>query len=491
MLIFNASNNPFEKGSEGREMVPRRKVRAWTILLLILLFLFGSCVRGARAMTVEEEKKLGKKIILEIEKSVDQVKDLALQAFLDKMGRSLVAQVGPTSFEFKFYLIKASDPNAFAIPGGYIFVTTGLIVLAENEQEVAGVLSHEIGHVTSRHVAQMIERSKRLSIASMAAMIAGILLGGGGQGSQAAAAMAVATAEALALKYTRENEVEADHKSLQYMTKAGYDPNGLITFLNKINKVSSASSPKIPAYLSTHPVTENRISLLENILQMGPKPVGPFKSTGNFRRIQAKVFVEERDSNVAITYFQPLVDANPQDLDGYYGLGLAYRKMGRLDKSAEVFQKAHALAPNDPDILRELGVVCFLSGKLDLAIENLEAMRSIPRNGTDSNEDLLSLYYLGRGYQEKGDFTKALPLFLRVQKEMPEFVDVHYHLGSVYGRMGQRGRSHLYFGTYFKLKGERNNALLHFRKASDLLEKGSPEREEVQREIKELTPSKP
>jgi predicted Zn-dependent protease len=470
-------------------MVLRKKITCWVILTLILFLLLGSFVKGASALTTEEEKKLGKKIILEIEKSAEIERDLSLQSFINRIGRSLVAQIGPSPFEFKFFLIKGTDPNAFAIPGGYIFVTTGLIVLADNEQEVAGVLGHEIGHVTSRHIAQMIERSKRLNLASLAAIIAGVLLGGGGTSSEAIATMSMATAEAYTLKYTRENEVEADHKSLQYTIKAGYDPNGLITFLNKINKISLGSA-KIPAYLLDHPVTEDRISLLQNLLRIGPKPVGPFKSIGNFKRIQAKVFVEERESNVAITYFQSLVDANPEDLDGYYGLGLAYQKMGRLDRSAEVFQKAHALAPNDPDILRELGVVCFLSGKLDLAIGNLEALRSIPSNGTDSNEDLSGLYYLGRSYQEKGDFAKALPLFLRVHKEMPEFIDVFYNLGSVYGRIGERGLSHFYFGKHFKLRGEKNNALLHFKTALEWLERGSPEREEAQREIKELTQAK-
>jgi tetratricopeptide (TPR) repeat protein len=114
----------------------------------------------------------------------------------------------------------------------------------------------------------------------------------------------------------------------------------------------------------------------------------------------------------------------------------------------------------------------------------------MPQTGAQQNDDLSGLYYLGRGYQEKGDFAKALPLFLKVEKEMPDFVDVHYHLGSVYGRMGQRGRSHYYFGKYFKLRGERDNALLHFRKASEFLEVGSPEKQEAQKEIKELTGGK-
>src|SRR5512136_2382447 len=186
----------------------QRKILVYTASFLLLFFLFESFTRGAYAMTTEEEKKLGKRVLLEIQKEADIVRDLNVQAYVERVGYSLVDQLGPTPFDFRFYVIKALDPNAFAIPGGYIFVTTGLLILAENEHEVAGVLSHEIAHVTARHVAQMIERSKRLNIATLAAMIAGMLLGGaagGGQGGQAAAAMAMATAQALTLKYTREN----------------------------------------------------------------------------------------------------------------------------------------------------------------------------------------------------------------------------------------------------------------------------------------------
>jgi predicted Zn-dependent protease len=319
----------------------------------------------------------------------------------------------------------------------------------------------------------------------MVAVLAAMLAGRGGAGSQAGAAMAMATAEALTLKYTREMETDADQNGLHCMIKAGYDPNGMITFMNKMLRMSLELAPQIPTYLSTHPETENRISLLENLLQITQKPSGPFRTIPNFKEIQVKAFVEEREPHVTVTHFQSLIDANPNHSEGYYGLGLAYRKMGRLDKSTEALQHAHSLAPKDFNISRELGIVYFLSGKVDQAIENLEAIRSTP--GADQNNDLSILYYLGRGYQEKGDFVRALPLLLKVQKEKPEFIDVYYHLGSVYGRIGQKGLSHFYFGKHFKLKWERNNALLHFRTAIDWLERGSPEREEAQREIKELT----
>ena len=466
-------------------MLPRKNISIW-VIPFFLLFLFGSFIRGAWALTTAEEKKLGKEVLLEMEKKVEFVRDLSIQTFLDKVGQSLVAQISPTPFEFKFYLINALDPNAFALPGGYIFITTGLIVLAESEQELAGVLSHELAHITQRHVAKMIERSKRLNIASMVAMIAAMLAGGGGAGSQAGMAMAMATGEALALKYTREMEADADQNSLQYMIKAGYDPNGLLTFMNKIYKLSLTSTLNIPPYLSTHPVIEDRISLMENLLQTGQKPVGPYKAFGNYKKIQVKAFVEERDPHIAVNHFQSLVDSDSQNSDAYYGLGLSYRKMGRLDKALETLQHGYSLAPNDSDILRELGIVYFFSGKLDQAIKNLEAVYSTPKAGGGQSDDLLTLYYLGRGYQERGAFANALPLFLKVQGGHPEFIDVQHNLGSVYGRMGEKGLSHFYFGKYFKLRGDKKNALLHFRTALDWLDRGRPEREETQREIKEL-----
>lgn len=469
-------------------MALRRTSPIWIVPALVFSLLLGSFIREASALTTEEEKKLGKKILLEMEKHVEWVKDPTIQVFVDRIGYSIVRESGPTPFEFKFYVIKAQDPNAFAIPGGYIFVTTGLFVLAENEQEIAGVLSHEISHVNGRHIDQMIERSKRLNIATLAALIAGALVGRGGSGSQAVAVTAMAAAESVMLKYTREMETDADQNGLYRMIKAGYDPSGMITFLNKINRMSLSTAPQVPVYLLTHPAIESRIALLENLMQTGQKPVGPFKKVGNFKRVQSKAFAEERAPDVAVNHFESMVRTNPQDVDEIYGLGLAFKKMGRLDKSIEVFQRGLSLSPKDPDLLRELGIVYFLSGKPDRAIENLEAARSV--SVPDQDVDLSTLYYLGRGYQEKGDFGNALPLFLKVQKEMPEFIDVYHNLGSVYGRMGQKGLSHLYFGKHFKLRGERNNALLHFRTAFEWLEKGSPEKEEAQKEIKELTSAK-
>jgi len=232
---------------------------------------------------MEEERKIGKQVFVEIEKGGGIAEDLTLQGFIDRVGRSLVPHAGPTPFDFRFYVVKDQNANAFAVPGGYVFTTTGLLVLAESEDEVAGVVSHEIAHVTSRHIADLIDRSKRMSLVTLAAMLAGALAGG--QASQAITTSAMAAQQTMALKYTRDHETEADQNGLHTLIKTGYDPHGLVTFLNKLYKQSLASAPKIPAYLSTHPGPENRVALLESLIQIEPKPPGSPKTSEDFRGI--------------------------------------------------------------------------------------------------------------------------------------------------------------------------------------------------------------
>jgi predicted Zn-dependent protease len=454
------------------------------ILAFLILSLFVSFLQTGQAMTTEEEKKLGKTVLVEMVKRLDLVRDLPLQAFVNRVGRSLVNQVGPTPFEFDFYLIKGHDPNAFAIPGGHIFVTTGLIALAETEPEVAGVISHEIAHITGRHVAQMFERAKRLSIVTLAAMIAGAIAGRGGKASEAITTTAMASAEAMMLKYTRDNETDADQNSLHYMTKAGYDPQALTSFLKRMDRYSLAMAPKIPQYLSTHPALDARTSLLENLLSLEPKTLHPFPGTGDYKRIQNRAFIEERDPSTGVSHFEAQVKANPQDQDALLGLGLAYQKAGRLDKSIEVLQTVSRADPGDAELLRELGVAFFLSGKMEHAIEALTL------KSPNQKDDPQSLYFLGKAYQEQGSLDQALSAFQKVQKGVPDFLDNYHNLGSVYGRMGQKGLSHFSFGKYFEMKGERNTALLHYRTALDFLERGSPERTEAQQKVRELIPTK-
>ncbi len=458
------------------------KVRWLLCSIVLVVFLSGILTSEVRAMTTQEEKKIGKKAVEEVMKQLEVIREPSVQAFVNRVGRSLVSQVSPSPFEFDFYIVKGNDPNAFAIPGGHIFVSTGLLILADNEPEVAGVLAHEIAHVTGRHIARMIEKSKPLNIVTLAAIVAGAMLGGGGKGSQAAIASAMAGAESMMLKYTREIEAEADQNGVHLMIKAGYDPQAMTNFLKKMERYSLANIPKFPSHLSDHPTLESRVSFLDNLLTFESRPPHPFEGIGSYRRIQTKAFMEEREPSAAVSHFEAAIKANPNDPEAVFGLGLAFQKAGRLDKAIEVLQAGSLSDPQDADLQSELGVAYFLSGKLNEALKTLEPLAQ--------SNDSRSLYYLGRAYQEKGDLDQALKLFLRVRKDLGDFVDIYYNLGSVYGRLGQKGLSHFSFAKYFELRGDKTNALLHYRTALDFLERGAPEREEAQRTVRELTQPK-
>ena len=176
----------------------------------------------------------------------------------------VLKQTQKAPFNFRFLIINSSAINAFATPGGYIYINKGLISVAENEGELAGVIAHEIGHANARHIASIIEKSQKLNIATLAAIIAGAFLGGGGEATAAIAAFSLAGNSSLTLKYMREHEEEADRLGIVYLVDAGYYPAAMVDFL-KIMKQHEFLSKTMPSYLLTHPGTDDRIFYLDSL----------------------------------------------------------------------------------------------------------------------------------------------------------------------------------------------------------------------------------
>jgi tetratricopeptide (TPR) repeat protein len=202
-------------------------------------------------------------------------------------------------------------------------------------------------------------------------------------------------------------------------------------------------------------------------------------SRGNGRglkRVQTKLFVEERQAQSAITHFQSILKGKPTDLDALFGLALAHKKMGRIDLAIGELERARQMSPRDGGVLRELGICYFLNGRLDDASSVLGESLVIDPN------DILSLYYMGRTFQEKGDLEGSLKSYLRAKEINPNLVDLYYSLAMVYGKRGDRCNSHRNFGTYFDKRGAVKNALFHFKKAVQHCD----EEEGIQQEIRRL-----
>ncbi|MCS7263812.1 MAG: M48 family metallopeptidase [Armatimonadetes bacterium] len=226
----------------------------------------------------QEEKRLGEEAVKEFEQKVKVLNDHPALAQL----RQIVARIVPVTERPKMvYTVKViedNEPNAFTFPGGFMYVTTGLLKLAESEHELAAVIAHEIAHNTHMHAIQMIRKESRLSIPVLLAMLAAVFI----RGDTAAQAAQIVSqvVQVLMLGYSRDMEREADEAAFTYLMRAGYNPVGLLTFFEKLARLEKQSTPPqfLPGYWTTHPALEERINsvkqwLTASSLQINRRPV--------------------------------------------------------------------------------------------------------------------------------------------------------------------------------------------------------------------------
>ena len=207
-------------------------------------------------LSVPEERQLGEQVNHEVRGQVKLVRDEAVVEYVRAIGQRIVQASGPQPFTFRFYVVEDDEINAFALPAGYVYVHTEVLLRSRNVSELAGVVGHEIGHVVKRHVAQNYRRQQGVGIAHSLGVVAAAVIGGG------LAAEAVNVGGGLAAmaylnQFGREAEREADNFAVEVLPRAGYDPRGLVTFFETLMQESCGSEP--PAFLSSHPATRERI----------------------------------------------------------------------------------------------------------------------------------------------------------------------------------------------------------------------------------------
>ena len=248
-------------------MISLHKVIAIVIIAVIAIVSLVPPV--VRSITIKEEEDLSSQMMAAIYKHYDVIDDPEIVNYVNEIGDRILATLPQQPFRYQFHVIKDDVYNAFATPAGHIFVYTGLIDAMVEEEELAGILGHEIAHVYCRHISQQIERQKKMGWASLAGLAAGVLLGVGGAGeaAQAVTMGSQAATQSVALAYGREDEMQADQFGVKFITGAGYSAEGLLKILKKIRSKTWFGSDQIPAYLQTHPAVEDRISFLESWIE--------------------------------------------------------------------------------------------------------------------------------------------------------------------------------------------------------------------------------
>jgi predicted Zn-dependent protease len=454
------------------------RINKWKVFyILILCLLFQTSGFAYASFTIEDEIKLGKEFYEKLEKNNILIQDQRINTYINQLGNKVLAHSQKAPFDFRFSVINSSAVNAFATPGGYVYVNSGLIALVEKESELASVLGHEIGHVNARHIASTIEKSQKLGIATLAAILAGAFLGGGGAATAAVTSFSLATATSLNLKYSRENEEEADRLGISYLVSTGYDGRAMLDFL-KIMRRYEYYSNSIPSYFLTHPGTDERITYIDALLQTTYTHRGSESIIGNLKRIQTILICKEQNLDSSLKHFKNDLQKNQNDVDALYGLAVVQDKLGRTDESLTNFLKALSLSPHDVEVMRDTGIVYFKLGRTTEAINLLKNALTI------DGDDLDTALYLGRAYELQGEYTNALDLYNKLEKKNAGDADLYYNIAMSYGKINNQGDSHFNFGIYFKKKNKRESALFHFKEALKYFPQYSEKSEEIEKEIK-------
>jgi len=453
-------------------------------VLLAGVFFFSSLYTPSPslAMTIQEERELGEKVLQEVRKIWPMVQDPAPREYVARIGNRILATLEPQPFKYEFYVLNTPEINAFAVPGGKVFFNSGLIQMVESEDELAGVIAHEMGHIVGRHIARQSEAGMKLGLATLGALLAGIFLGPAA--ASAIGVTAQAASATVMLKYSREHEEESDYLGLKFMERAGYDPRAMVSMLKKIRRVSGPASSDPPAYLVTHPAADVRASNMEIQMMSLPKKEKTRPPEGNLKRIQTKLAAEEKDTARSVSYFENCRKRLPDDPECLFGLGLAQRKMGALDRSIESLSLAASMLPQDAEIHRELAAAYFLKANLGEAQKYAEQARSL------SPSDAKTYFYLGRIYLEQKKTDPALEAFLTANKLDPNFGENYYHLAMAYGAKNMPGPAYRSLGYYYRLMGDGKTALIQFQKALPYFKDSPPESAVIRKEIEDLTPPK-
>lgn len=318
------------------------------VILSFALFLQGAIpVQAALfgSFGVKDEKELGRKFDVLVRSRMPLVEDPEIKGYIQSIVDRLSKTFPPQPFPFTANVLLHNSMNAFAVPGGSVFVHTGLIMQLDHESELAGVLGHELAHVTQRHIATRMERAQAVTIGSLVGALAAALLGGG-QGSGAIFAGSVAAGQAAMLNYSRMDETEADQIGLQYLTSAGYRPQGLQGAFEKIRRKQWASGIDIPEYLSTHPDVGGRINEIHARIQGLPAAVRNRKDDDTrFNRVKTLIWARYGDPDAAARFFAKQLEGKKPDCLAYMGQGILAERRNQIKDADAAFSKALACAP--------------------------------------------------------------------------------------------------------------------------------------------------
>jgi len=343
---------------------------------------------ASSTLTLDDEYRIGLQVVRQLRDEGQIIEDPEATEYLQALGSRIVTQASGDSVQrFSFFFVNDNSINAFALPGGFIGVNYGLVLATRNESQLAGVLAHEIAHVTQRHIARRIHAQGRQSIATMAAILAAILVGAATGSSDAAiggVTMAQGAAMQQQINFTRANENEADRVGMSFLAAAGFDPYGMPDFfetMGRRNPLANTNRNAIPEILQSHPITTNRIaeSRARAALFKDTKPTAETVSYA-LTRERLRVLGTASEDNVRRYYTDR---GTQQELNAgeRYGEALASYQAGNSRAALDALTELARQYPQVPMLQSTLGQALMGAGETQEALVVFRrALNLSPRN---------------------------------------------------------------------------------------------------------------
>ncbi len=418
------------------------------------------------------EAQIGRSIMRQIRASGELVEDPQITEYINDIGHRISAHANNGSHEFTFFVIDDPNVNAFALPGGYIGVHTGLLEATRSEDELAGVLAHEVAHVTQRHIARAVHANSRQSILNTAIMLGAILAGvaGGASGDvvQGAIAVAQGTAAQQQINFTRNNEYEADRVGIKALAESGFDPRGMGSFFEVISRGGGAPEYRVPEFLRTHPVTSARIAEARGRARDYP-PVHT-SDTVNYGVARSRLIVQRMDtSEQAVRYFERESYEN-QSVAERYGRAVAYTRAGRHLKANRIFEE---LVDNDQEVIAyHIGLA-----QSELALEkSRDAVASFERAKELFPRNVPLVVHYADALLQLGDAKHAHEILLDLLNNVPPTPEQVRLIARAANEAGDKAESHYYMAEYRIMIGDLVGGVDFLRQALR-----APDLQEIQR----------
>lgn len=303
---------------------------------------------SASSISPLEEQRMGAEFMRTLRSSVKIIEDPETTEYIQGLGYRLLAHADPQPYPFTFFIVEDPSINAFAGPGGYVGVHSGLILASESESELASVLAHEIAHVTQHHLLRTIDKSNRLALPATAALIAALLLAGqNAQLGEAALATTLASGAQASINFTRQHELEADRVGLSILAGAGFDPRSMPAFFEQLQKATRFYESGAPELLLTHPVTTSRIADTRARAEQYPRVHNVDSLSYLLTRAKLRVLTS-KDPIQTVDYFTKAPSGKTPDQEAarHYGDALALLAADHADAAAVELDK---LLAKDPD----------------------------------------------------------------------------------------------------------------------------------------------